>query len=195
MTEKEGVVTADRFSSGFTYQDYIAQIKVNKDQFEKWSTTCELTDDDKEFFRKAAQAANGAAKLLVLGEDWCPDVYRGLPVMAQIAEAAGIELRFFPRDENLDIMDQYLKKGEFRSIPTAVFFTDDQKYLCHWSERPALADEEQARIRGDVSKEMPDADEQGIRAAVRGKTQVRYPVWQQETVKELRQMLSDCLGI
>ncbi|MDP3880553.1 MAG: hypothetical protein Q8Q07_09665 [Dehalococcoidales bacterium] len=36
MAGKTSMVTEERYASGFSYPDYIAQIKVNKDQFEKY---------------------------------------------------------------------------------------------------------------------------------------------------------------
>ncbi|MBI4188252.1 MAG: thioredoxin family protein, partial [Chloroflexi bacterium] len=108
MAEKKSVVTPKRFASGFGFKDYIAQIKVNKDKFEEYYQTAQLSDEDKGFFRKIAGMPNGAVKVLVLGEDWCPDVFRGMPVIARIAEASGMEMRIFPRDQNLDIMNEFL---------------------------------------------------------------------------------------
>ena len=108
MDEKTSVVTPERFSSGFTYNDYIAQIKVNSDRFEQYYQSVEVSQDDADFFKKAVEA--GVTKILVLGEDWCPDVYRGMPVMARISEASGMEIRVFPRDENLDIMNEFLNQ-------------------------------------------------------------------------------------
>ena len=35
---------------------------------------------------------DGPAKVLILGEDWCPDVFRGMPVVVRMAEAAGLEI-------------------------------------------------------------------------------------------------------
>ncbi len=89
MAEKTTVVTPERFGAGFTYDDYIAQIKVNKDKFEQYYASARLSDDDVAFFRRAKEA--GATRMLILGEDWCPDVFRGMPVLAKIAEAAGME--------------------------------------------------------------------------------------------------------
>ena len=40
---------------------------------------------------------------------------RGLPVLARLAEAASLELRIFPRDQNLDIMDEFLKNEDRKS--------------------------------------------------------------------------------
>ena len=147
MGENTSAVTPERFSSGLTYNDYIAQIKVNKDRFEQFYESVEVSQDDADFFKKAVEA--GVTKMLVLGEDWCPDVYRGMPVMARISEASGMEIRVFPRDENLDIMNEFLKDGEFQSIPTVVLYTGDHDYLGHWIERPAKANEEREQIDAD----------------------------------------------
>lgn len=195
MAGKTSTVTPERFASGFTYKDYIAQIKVNKDQFEKYYATAELSSDDVQFFRKIAQMPNGIGKMLVLGEDWCPDVMRGMPVMARISEAAGIEMRVFPRDQNLDIMNEFLNQGQFMSIPVVVFYTKDLQHICHWIERPAIANQERAKLEESVKKERPAANEQELRTLIRERTQARYPAWQKETVREIRQMLAEKLGL
>ena len=39
MAEQTSVVTLERFATGFTYGDYIAQIKVNHDKFEEYTET------------------------------------------------------------------------------------------------------------------------------------------------------------
>ncbi len=195
MTENKSVVTPERFASGFTYKDYIAQIKVNKEQFEQYYKTAQLSAKDEAFFRKATEAPNGVAKMLVLGEDWCPDVFRGMPLMARIAEASGIEMRIFPRDRNLDIMNEFLNRGAFISIPVVVFYTKDLRHICHWIERPEMANRERAKVQESVMKEKPGASEQEIRTLVGERTRARYPAWQQESVREMRRMLAQKLGI
>ena len=193
MEEKTSVVTSERFSSGLTYKDYIAQIKVNKDRFEQYYQTVEVSEEDADFFKRAVEA--GVTKMLVLGEDWCPDVFRGMPVMARISEASGMEIRVFPRDENLDIMNEFLKDGEFQSIPTVVLYTKDHDYLGHWIERPASANEERGQIEADVKQEMAGASDEDVRAATRERTAARFPAWQQESIKEIRRLISDKTGI
>ncbi len=198
MAEQTSVVTPERYGQGFTYPDYIAQINVNKDMFEKYTETAAdaMTADDVAFFTKAASMEGGAARMMVIGEDWCPDVYRGMPVFNRVAESAGMELRVFPRDEHLDIMDEFLNRGEFRSIPTAVFYTKDGDYLCHWIERPAIGYAEGAQFTEEARKELPaGADDAEVRAIARPRTLERYPAWQRATVEEIRAMLAEKLGI
>lgn len=195
MAAQKSVVTPERFASGFTFKDYTAQINVNKDRFEEYYKTGQLSPGDAEFFRKAAQIPNGAGKMLVICEDWCPDAFRGVPVMAHIAEAAGVEMRIFPRDKNLDIANEFLNQGKYQSIPVCVFYSRDFKYIAHWIERPVLADEERIKIETDIKKQMPAASEQEIRMVTRERTQTRYPAWQQATVQEMRKLLADKLGV
>lgn len=195
MAETNNLITSNRFDTGFVYQDYISQINVNQDRFEQYYGLAAdvLTDDDVVFFKKAVAA--GASKVLVLGEDWCPDVYRGMPVIARISESSGMNMKVFPRDNNLDIMDEFLKDGEHRSIPVFVFYTDNQEYLCHWIERPALATEEMAEITTLVEKELEGQSEEAVREARRERVNARFSDWQKYTILELRKRLSEQLGI
>jgi len=195
MTNNATVVTAERFMQGITYEDFISQINVNQDRFRECYNTATdvLTEEDSTFFKKAVQ--NGCSKVMVLGEDWCPDVYRGMPVIARIAEVSGMDMKVFPRDINLDIMDEFLKGGEHRSIPTLVFYTSDQKYLTHWIERPALATREMAEITQSIERDMAGQDEQAVREARRERVNARFKDWQKETVNELRELLGQILAI
>jgi len=91
---------------------------------------------------RAAVATVEAPQLwMVLTEPWCGDSAFLLPV---VAEAAGLSdsvaLRILPRDENLDVMDQYLTDGS-RSIPKLVAFSEEGTELFTWGPRPAPAAE------------------------------------------------------
>ena len=195
MTRQASVVTPQRYSSGYTYEEYLAQINVNKNWFQHLYDNFQLAPDEAEFFRKAVRHPRGPAKMIVIGEDWCPDVYRGMPVMARIAEASGMEMRTFPRDSNMDIMNEFLKEGKFASIPTVVFYTVDHEHICHWIERPVLAEQEMEEIEAQVRKEQPGLDDQQARAIARPRNQERYPVWQRESVKEIQEMLAKHLDM
>jgi len=192
---KSSVVTSERFATGFTYQGYIAQITVNKDQFQTFYTSAQLNPDDAEFFRKASKVPEGITKILVLGEDWCPDVLRGLPVAVRIAEAAGLELRIFPRDKNLDIMNEFLNQGKFMSIPVIVFYTKDLKHICHWIERSEVANRDMVQIREQIQKEKPSATQQEFMEALRQRMTGKQPEWQKSSVDEMRRMLAEKLKI
>ena len=197
MAHETTVVTPERFQQGLSYQDFLAEAKVNLDQFARYYESAQdaISSDDIEFFKRAVQKEGGAARVLVLGADWCPDVFRGLPVMARVAEGSGMELQVFPRDDNLDIMNEFLNKGEFQSIPVMVFYNANQEYLCHWIERPVVANQEMTEIRERITQEMAGQDEQDIRRARAEATNARFPGWQRSTVAEWRELLAQTLSL
>ncbi len=190
MAREDSVVTPERFSQGFNYPDYMDQIKVNKARFEGFYNGLKLSDEDTEFFKELVSRPNGPAKMMVLGEDWCGDVIRGLPVLARIAEAAGIPISIFPRDTHLDIMNEYLNKGEFLSIPVAVFYTSDHKYICHWIERPEIAVIEQREIEKAIRDENPGIDDREFGQQRRSRTAAKADDWIAATVEELKELLA-----
>ncbi len=196
MTDDSSVVTPERFDSGYSYSDYVDQVvKVNKDWFTQLYDEFEIDPEDAKFFQDVSARTGGPAKMMVIGEDWCPDVYRGMPTVARIAEAGGMDMRIFPRDSHKDIMAEFLKEGLYESIPAVVFYTSGHDYICHWIERPELADKEMAETAREVKAEMPDASEAQQRVAARPRNQERFPVWQRESVKEIRELLAEKLRL
>src|SRR3984885_4396446 len=94
------VVTSARYAKGLTYANFLANAAVNVDKFEQNYKSAPLSAEDLAFFKRAAAQPNGPAKIVAIAEAWCGDVYRELPTMARIAEATGLDLRVFLRDEN-----------------------------------------------------------------------------------------------
>ncbi len=139
---RQDAVTAARFAGAKTYDEYVAGIKQNREKFADNFAKANVPDDLAERLRRLAARDGGPAKLLVIGEDWCPDVYRGMPVAKKIADAAGIEMRVLARDENPDSIVPFRKDGEFDSIPVLVFYSRDHRYIAHFVERPRKANEE-----------------------------------------------------
>ena len=116
-------ITRDRFEQGLTYDTFKAKMTRNQERFANNERAVELREDDLVAFRRLPHPLN----VLVLAEDWCGDVIDNLPVLGRLAEGSGkLNLRIFPRDESPDLMDQYLNRGEYRSIPVFVFF--DEQY-------------------------------------------------------------------
>jgi selT/selW/selH-like putative selenoprotein len=138
-------VTRERFEQGLTYDAYKAQMTRNRERFDANEATVELSSDDVAFF------AQRRLNVLVLAEDWCGDVIANLPVLGRLAaESGGLTIRVFLRDQNLDLMDQYLKDGQFRSIPAFVFLDEAFDEIGHWQERPARVTEMIGQMRRDL---------------------------------------------
>ncbi|MES1250355.1 MAG: thioredoxin family protein [Chitinophaga rupis] len=80
---------------------------------------------------------------LVLTEGWCGDAAQSLPVMHLLTQLNPLlRLRLLLRDENLELMDQYLTNGVSRSIPKLIAVdTDSLAILFTWGPRPAVLQE------------------------------------------------------
>jgi hypothetical protein len=152
-------VSRQRFDSGLTYQQWLDGMTQNKERFLKNYEAAQIRHEDVAFFRNRPQALN----VLCLAEDWCGDVINNLPILAKLAQAVGpkLNLRIFKRDTNLDLMDQYLYKGEFRSIPTIVFFDSAMNALGRWAERPQIARDEINEARRRFTAQHPDLPDAG----------------------------------
>ena len=50
------------------------------------------------------------SKVLVISEDWCGDAMMNLPILKRISESL-LEVRVFHRDEDTNLIDQYLTNG------------------------------------------------------------------------------------
>ena len=191
MAQQTSVVTPERFAQGMTYDEYMDTVKVNKARIEEYYANVEVGSEQADALRELSNSKGGPARMMVIGEDWCGDVVRELPVLARVAEAAGLELRIFPRDENHDIMNEFLKEGQYMSIPVAVFYDEGHEYICHWIERSQAANREQGEIEAAIRSEDPDISDQDFGRQRRARTAARAGDWQQATVDELLGMLKE----
>lgn len=146
-------VTAERFAEGLTYDAYKAQMTRNQERFEENEQAVTFDPEDLATFKNLPQPLN----VLAIAEDWCGDVIANLPVLGRLAAESGkLNMRVFLRDQNLDLMDQYLKQGEFRSIPVFVFFDQEFNELGYFIERPDSVTEMMASKRQEVYAQHPE---------------------------------------
>ena len=195
-TQTESVVTPERFQQGISWKEWMEQIDRNQDKFKDnyEGISRSLNKDDVAAIKTLMTRPNGPAKCLALGEPWCPDVFRGMPVIARLCEETGLELKIFFRDQNLDIMNEFLYKGEFQSIPTLVFYTKDHQYIGHWMEKAKKVRDE-AHLMQEITGKMRNPD---LTPEERQKYMEEYaafqsgPIWggwRDAQVTEIRELL------
>jgi hypothetical protein len=120
-----------------------------------------------------------------------------MPVIGKLAEATGMDLKIFFRDQNIDIMNEFLYKGEFQSIPTLVFYgKKDQKLLGVWHERAQKARDEMPMLSAIRAK----MQNQELSEEERQKYMEEYtafqngPIWagwRDAQVSEIREILEN----
>lgn len=127
------VISKERFATGFQWTAYMQDSAKNLERFHENHDDFTLEQDDADFFSHLTSSVN----VLILAEDWCGDVVQSLPPIVRILEQTPhLEYRIFKRDENPDIMDQYLTDGS-KAIPFLVFMDQDLNERAQWGPRPA----------------------------------------------------------
>ena len=125
---KEGKTTSNNHS-----ESLIEYTKVNVQRMNRLDKTTDINEDLKR------EIADLEKKMIwvILAEAWCGDVAQNLPVIAKIADLSqNIDLKLILRDENLEVMDEYLTNGG-RSIPKLIYLDSGTlEELGTWGPRP-----------------------------------------------------------
>ena len=125
------MITKERFAQGLTLSQYLDQMGMNRDRFVR------AFDDAPARGEEVLERLGKATKLLVITEDWCGTSLAYFPGVAKlVGSRPDVEMRIFLRDENPDVMDQFLKRGLYRSIPVFAFFDDEMNELARFIEAP-----------------------------------------------------------
>ena len=175
------MVDAARFAKGMTFPQYVEYVGTPENLAREGSQTPRR--DWSDFLRKAYDGVRlspaheaawkwlvaqpgGPANVLAISEEWSSDCRRDIPLLAKLADTAGLELRIFTRDgqtmgrgpkpepdsPNADLMADLLnhKNGQsFQSVPVVVFYTKDFTSLYRYTEFPAVYHKD--RLRGSLN--------------------------------------------
>jgi Thioredoxin len=145
---------AQRFSTGLSWKDYMAQMGDTRARTEENYAKSALTDDERKFFG----GVKNVKYAIMLAENWCGDVHRNSPLLAHVCEAVpGCELRVFLRDQATDLRDTFLNNG-YQSIPVVVFFDKDWNEVGRWIERAHAATSKTALLRSKTTDVAPKDD-------------------------------------
>ncbi len=123
---------------------------LNDRRMKRLDKTSKLTDTT----LKDLKEINNVQTWLVLTEGWCGDAAQNLPVINKLAEEnSNIDLKVILRDDNLELMDQFLTNGG-RSIPKLIALDDHKNVLFTWGPRPSVA----TKMISDYKKENGKVD-------------------------------------
>jgi len=178
------------FQRGLGFEAYLSQAKMNVPTLkENYEETVVSPEDDLYFRSLLTKVGEKGIKVIAISESWCGDCVENLPILAKLADLYPVfDLRIFPRDENLDIMDRYLTGGK-RTIPVFVFFDRGGQEIGRFIERPkkahAFLESEKAKLR-----DLPEEEKKRALCEIRTELRKLYREgFRHETVKEIRQVL------
>jgi len=76
---------------------------------------------------------------LVIAEGWCGDAAQIMPILNKIAESSTkIELKIVLRDENPELMNEFLTNGG-KAIPKTIIVDNNNNVINSWGPRPSIA--------------------------------------------------------
>ncbi len=191
-------VTKERFSQGLTYDAYRAQMTRNQEKFEENERTVQLPAAELEALKKGPKL-----HVLVLTEDWCGDALANVPIIGRLAKETGrFDVRVFLRDQNDDLMAQYMN-GEFKSIPVVAFFDESFREVGRWIERPVAVTERRKKRRAEIFAgdprfgspdgpvdQLPEAVRADLMAALQKMRDEMRSFADAEVVRELRAVIA-----
>ena len=115
--------------------DLLNYSKLNDKRMKRLDKTVKLTEETLAKIKDVKEPQTW----LVLTEGWCGDAAQNLPVINKIAEEnPNINLKLVLRDENLELMDEFLTNGG-RSIPKLIALNKENEVINTWGPRPTTA--------------------------------------------------------
>lgn len=141
-------------STGLEQSEALSQYtQLNNSRMRRWDKTLKFSD---EAIAKI-KSVNQKIKWVVLSESWCGDASPALPVMNKIAELnANISLSIILRDENLEVMNQFLTNGSM-SIPKLIAIdVEEDTVVATWGPRSMKATQLVEDYKAEHGKLTPE---------------------------------------
>ena len=163
-------ISSIQLSQGMTTQEYIDQIKVNKQPFLDIYQAVEVPAAAKAFFDSQPEPL----QLLVLTADWCGDAVSTTPCILKLAESSDkISVKVFNRDDEVDLTNSFLPENRAGTVPVFVVMDSGMNEIARFVETalemvPALDSMDDA-IAKEVAGESSGQSEENVRTLSRGK--------------------------
>lgn len=131
----ENLLAENKTTGNNHSENMIHYTELNKTRMDRWDKKYSPSEDT----IKKVNTISKKQHWVVLTEGWCGDASHSLPIISKIANGQeNIDVHVLLRDENLDLMDQYLTNGS-RSIPKVIAFDEEMNELWNWGPRPKPA--------------------------------------------------------
>lgn len=116
----------DWFHKGITPAAYRNDLDKHQENFYHIYENFDIPVEDMAFLK-----SKSSLRIVAIAEVWCGHCMLDVAIMMRMAEAANIDVSMLPRDEHLELMDQYKVDGK-RYIPIFVFIDESGKEVGKW---------------------------------------------------------------
>ena len=185
----------DKFEQGMTTQQYIEQIKVNKDPFVAIYDAVQVPDEALGLFNGLSEPL----KLAVFTADWCGDAMSTTPVILKLADSTpNISLQVFNRDDELELSNSLLPEHRAGTVPIFVLMDQDMNQMVRFIETANTLVPDIDAMDAAIDEETAGMDEAEQRKAKRGRRTSyrveRAQAWGEVILKEFGGLVSEALA-
>ena len=190
------VLTKTQFEAGMSTQQYIDQIKVNKDPFLEIYQQVQIPQEASDFFGGLAEPVN----LAVITADWCGDAVSTTPAILRLAEGTpNISVQVFNRDDDVPLANTFLPEHRAGTVPIFVVFDQGMNELARFIETASGLVLQIDAMDEAIDREAAAGSEEEARVAKRGKRTAHRVAhakdWGEVILKEFSQVVSSGLNL
>ena len=184
-------ISRERFESGMSTQEYIDQIKVNKDPFVEIYNGLKVPDDATEWLNELGNPIN----LAVFTADWCGDAVSTTPVILRLADSsAKVNLQVFNRDDDVPLADTFLPEHRAGTVPIFVALDDDMNEIARFIETANGLVPQIDAMDEAINRETEGLDEAAQRQARRGRRMAHRVSHTQDWAEVILQEFQDVVN-
>ncbi len=156
----------ERFEAGMSTQEYIDQIKVNKDPFVEIYNSVEVPSEAADWVGALSNPIN----LAVFTADWCGDAVSTTPVILRLADSsANVNLQVFNRDDDVPLADTFLPEHRAGTVPIFVVLDDDMSEVARFIETASGLVPQIDAMDEAINRDTEGLEEAAQRKARRGR--------------------------
>ena len=196
MTSKQKTqLTQEKFDQGMTTQQYIDQIKVNKDPFVAIYETLQVPGESLSLFNGLSEPL----KLAVFTADWCGDAVSTTPVILKLADSTpNLSVQVFNRDDELELSNSLLPEHRAGTVPIFVVMDQDMNQVVRFIETANSLVPDIDAMDAAIDQETAGMDEAEQRQAKRGRRTSfrveRAQAWGEVILKEFGGLVAEALA-
>ncbi len=184
-------ISRERFDSGMTTQEYIDQIKVNKEPFVEIYNSVKIPADSADWVNGLGSPIN----LAVFTADWCGDAVSTTPVILRLADSSSnVNLRVFNRDDDVPLANTFLPEHRAGTVPIFAALDGDMNEVARFIETANGLVPRIDAMDEEINRDTEGLDEADQRQARRGRRMAyrvgRLQEWGEVILREFQDSVS-----
>lgn len=179
------------FEKGISIEEYQRSLEKHKEGFHQIYDQFHIPEKDQAFIQQLKQKN---WRIIVLAEPWCGHCMLNIPVLQRLAESANLPVKILPRDQHLELMDQYLTNGK-RVIPIFVFINEHGEEVAKWGPVASKTKEFVEQHKKDLPPKNAEDYDEKFQSLIQltSKTFIEDETFRNASYEEIKQTLQQAM--